>query len=590
MEFKTLILNLNTNNIFQDINIMTSSPSTCSTCDVRHTSKPSDVWCPECDQGFCIDCTGHHSLSNASRNHSTIPISEYQKLPSFVLEIREFCNEHNERLQLYCKEHECPCCRKCIVENHSECKGFALLENIVKNMKTSHDISETEQIIDEMIENIHKIRQNRENNSGTVTEQKRLIEQQIRELRGEINNHLDKLQEDLLNELTEAETIVTRRTSALMVSLDEKQKELNEYKTNMVNIKQYASELQTFLVLKQIGSDVEDQDTYLHALVNSDSLKQTKISCNIITNLKNLTTSIQSFGEVVVESTPCVLTLIRKKDKQAQIMVADLPPMSVENIYLKLKQKVNTKGEQMTGCSLLPDGRMLLSCNSKNILTFLNKEGVELFQMGKDKIGSSTYDTLYIKEDNSVVISSGVQDKSCITIINIENQKVMATISIDTNICGMAIKGRTIYYSTWNKGLKMLNLSDKSVSDIINKNMWYVKCVATFGEKLYYTNYVTHTVTCCDFQGTTQWEFRDEHVLRCPLGISVDNNGNVYVAGRDSINVMVISPDGHRHRQLLSSKDGLVLPKMLDYERSTNRLLVVNQSDTAFLFDVSRGQ
>ena len=53
---------------------------------------------------------------------------------------------------------------------------------------------------------------------------------------------------------------------------------------------------------------------------------------------------------------------------------------------------------------------------------------------------------------------------------------------------------------------------------------------------------------------------------------------------------MVISPDGHRHRQLLSSKDGLVLPKVLDYERSTNRLLVVNQSDTAFLFDVSRGQ
>jgi hypothetical protein len=40
----------------------------------------------------------------------------------------------------------------------------------------------------------------------------------------------------------------------------------------------------------------------------------------------------------------------------------------------------------------------------------------------------------------------------------------------------------------------------------------------------------------------------------------------------------------------LSSKDGLVLPKVLDYERSTNRLLVVNQSDTAFLFDVSRGQ
>ena len=95
---------------------------------------------------------------------------------------------------------------------------------------------------------------------------------------------------------------------------------------------------------------------------------------------------------------------------------------------------------------------------------------------------------------------------------------------------------------------------------------------------------------CCDLQDTTQWEFKDERVLKYPLGISADNDGNVYVAGGDYINVMVISPDGHRHRQLLSSKDGLVLPKVLDYERSTNRLLVVNQSDTAFLFDVSRGQ
>ena len=84
-------------------------------------------------------------------------------------------------------------------------------------------------------------------------------------------------------------------------------------------------------------------------------------------------------------------------------------------------------------------------------------------------------------------------------------------------------------------------------------------------------------MTCCDLQGTTQWEFKDERVLKCLLGISLDNDGNVYVASKDSINVVVISPDGHCHRQLFSSKDGLVEPQVLDYERSTNRLLVVNQ-------------
>ena len=163
----------------------------------------------------------------------------------------------------------------------------------------------------------------------------------------------------------------------------------------------------------------------------------------------------------------------------------------------------------------------------------------------------------------------------------------MPTISMDTFINGMAVRGRTIYYSASNKGLKMLNLSDKSVSDIINSDMSKVYYVATSGDKLYYTNCDTHTVTCCDLHGKTQWEFNDEIVLRSPLGISVDNDGNVFVVGYDSQNVVVISPDGQRHRQLLSSSDGQVNLRLLDYDKSTKSLLVVSERKYAFLFDVT---
>ena len=97
-------------------------------------------------------------------------------------------------------------------------------------------------------------------------------------------------------------------------------------------------------------------------------------------------------------------------------------------------------------------------------------------------------------------------------------------------------------------------------------------------------------MTCCDLHGTTQWEFNNERVLQDPSGISVDNDGNVYIVGSSSNNVVVFSPDGQRHRQVLSSKDDLVSPTMLDYDKSTNRLLVVNEERTAFLFDVTRGQ
>ena len=195
-----------------------------------------------------------------------------------------------------------------------------------------------------------------------------------------------------------------------------------------------------------------------------------------------------------------------------------------------------------------------------------------------------------MKEDNSVAVSCGDAGNKCIAIIDIEKKDVVTTIHVDTYILGMAIRGKTIYFRGLSKGLKMLNLSDKLVSAIIDRKMCNVEYIATFGDKLYYTNWKTHTVTCCDLQGTTQWEFKDERVLKCPVGISVDNDGNVYVAGRDSINVVVISPDGQRHRELLFNKDGLVNPMVLDYDRSTDRLLVVNQRGIAFLYDVSRGQ
>jgi sugar lactone lactonase YvrE len=83
----------------------------------------------------------------------------------------------------------------------------------------------------------------------------------------------------------------------------------------------------------------------------------------------------------------------------------------------------------------------------------------------------------------------------------------------------------------------------KSVRDIISSGMTKVYYVATSGNKLYYTNTNTHAVTCCDLHGTTQWEFKDDRVLKYPTGISVDNDGNVYVVGFGSHNVVVFSPN-----------------------------------------------
>jgi hypothetical protein len=120
------------------------------------------------------------------------------------------------------------------VDNRKDCKEVTVLENITKNVKTSTMFNETEHLIQEMFEDIGNIRQNRETNSSSIKEQKRIIQNEIRELRIKVNNILEKLQEYLIKELIELEKQVTEET--LLASLDGKKKKLSEYQKNIVNI------------------------------------------------------------------------------------------------------------------------------------------------------------------------------------------------------------------------------------------------------------------------------------------------------------------------------------------------------------------
>jgi hypothetical protein len=50
---------------------------------------------------------------------------------------------------------------------------------------------------------------------------------------------------------------------------------------------------------------------------------------------------------------------------------------------------------------------MVFSCYSSDIVRFINKEGIELFQIGKYKTGSGTLDTVYITDTDSIAVSPG---------------------------------------------------------------------------------------------------------------------------------------------------------------------------------------
>jgi len=100
------------------------------------------------------------------------------------------------------------------------------------------------------------------------------------------------------------------------------------------------------------------------------------------------------------------------------------------------------------------------------------------------------------------------------------------------------------------------------------------------------TDMNANTISCYTLTGQPIWTFNDESVLRAPRGIALDKNRNVYVAGKGTNNVVVISPDGKNCRQILNKSDGLNEPCSLRINIDRNKLLVCNDKGPAFLFSL----
>ncbi|CAG2248363.1 unnamed protein product [Mytilus edulis] len=190
------------------------------------------------------------------------------------------------------------------------------------------------------------------------------------------------------------------------------------------------------------------------------------------------------------------------------------------------------------------------------------------------------FDVTHIIADNAIALTSGyVEDSLQINLIDLKTQKVKKTLKINTVNSGVAYSEDKLIYCAGEKGIQMINLNDESIVNITKTKLPLWSYVATFGDKIFYTNCNDDSVTCIDFQGNIQWVFKNERVLRNPLGISVDGDGNVYVVGRNTNNVIVISPNGQNIRELLTSKNGLKSPIAIHVDRSNYKMLVANSGN-----------
>lgn len=97
----------------------------------------------------------------------------------------------------------------------------------------------------------------------------------------------------------------------LLSSIEKQEKEIVECKRNIMNMKQHATNLQVFLSVKKMEEDGCRKNEFLQSLKEGNNFKQTSLSYDINTFIKNIISDIRSFGELHIEVKSCDIVIIR---------------------------------------------------------------------------------------------------------------------------------------------------------------------------------------------------------------------------------------------------------------------------------------
>ncbi|XP_052097532.1 uncharacterized protein LOC127732530 isoform X6 [Mytilus californianus] len=559
----------------------------CTICLDDGISNRAVTWCTECEVLFCEDCKKPHSKSRLSNNHKTISSEDYHELPKFMKEISSQCRDHKEKFELYCSFHACPCCVQCITDGHQKCQDLKPLSDILKQVKSSASVQLFEKDLKDVKENLDTAIKYLQTRISTINTQKTKAVEEIRYMRKSINDYLNKLEQDILNDLESKHSKLKLNMATLVQQMEQRVSQINQTQCQFAKMTQHATELQVYIGLREIEKTTSQTEKYIEDLESEDHFIEKNLQVNISSALQSILRDVKSFGDININTTSSTLQIKAGRKDQAQHLISKVP--GIEQIKPSLLTRLTTPKDMKTlsivACRILPDGKfIILDCNKKQLLLF-SKDGI--FIRIVVTFTQNPCDACFFRND-TVAVSLGYANQT--TLVDIEKNKIIQTINLSHDCYGVASDGETFVICTTDRQSTRVNLND--MSHTILEGMEGVERISLFQGNVYWTISSENKVCCLKSTGEPLWTFQHQDI-DIPVGITLDMNGFVYIVSSRNNSVVVVSPDGKTCKTILSEADGIECPYQIDINKETRIMIVSSQvredsrnHDTAFVYKI----
>ena len=262
----------------------------CAACLRENEEEEATDYCITCQESMCRNCVKYHKRNLASSNHGIVSLKEPMSLLYSITTVRNSrCFKHPDREEeWFCDDHKRVCCSTCASTGHQKCLNFKTVKSVAEQNKIQGKAQKLLKTINHYKQGLLRIRTNQEQNLKDIAIASDTIKEETTALRREINEHLDKLEQEQLNELSKITKESSEMVGKTIDSASNRIQLIDHYQGALSNVedatdtylvREYQRVWEGFDALKVLSMNPEDYKFKFECTVSEEAFAIKTMKC-----------------------------------------------------------------------------------------------------------------------------------------------------------------------------------------------------------------------------------------------------------------------------------------------------------------------
>lgn len=488
----------------------------------------------------------------ASKSHRLNPIATIntESLDKILRSAEIFCQDHSNKVEYLCVDHEELCCTKCVCKKHRKCTQIDDIAEAAESLRKSAKLQSLSKEISQYDETLVKANSEGQDTVKYLDDTSDKIKQESTELRDKIVNHIDTLVEDHLSELAHSVKLNKDKVGKFVDDVSDRHFLMTQYLQTLRNAEQLTPSIlvRDYVKIKRQLKHIKRSHPF-KLRINLDS----DVSENLTRILQ-----VQKFSEI-----------------QTKYHLVPLCGIDLANATMELIFELNgSKGDVTGGCFLDNGDIVLAHRSSSRILQFTNSKltrekkdwkPLDVACLSPSVLLISKYDALF---SNGYVVKFDLDMFEFTKEDNFFDTKCVYSLAISPEFVYVACSNCIVRFGSEHKTVKKFTVDMCTFSVAINKSNEIISSSCS-----------THKVTVMDDSGEKLHSYSHAK-LKYPYGLDVNFSGNIFVVGQKSKNIHVLTPKA----ELLKIFE-VESPRCIKFKENSNVCFVGSEEGTTKVYE-----